>query len=107
RRARGKSSTSGHEGHRSLGKIIMRTPNTRVSTLSCVYETSCLPRGLRHLAAVAAGLFEQRKKIGHAEEGPEGLADVREFQLASFRAARNVQGHESSQAGAVHERHVF
>jgi hypothetical protein len=57
---------------------------------------------LGEFAAVAAGVFEEGEKVGHAEEGAGGLIEVDEFEFAAAGAARDVEGGESAEATGVH-----
>jgi hypothetical protein len=57
---------------------------------------------LWEFAAVAASVFEEGEKIGHAEERARGLIEVDEFEFAAARAAGNVKSGERAEAGGVH-----
>jgi hypothetical protein len=49
-------------------------------------------------------MLEQGKKIGRSKEAAEGGAHVGKFEFATAGASGDVEGDESAEAGAVHER---
>jgi len=59
--------------------------------------------GLRQFATVTAGVLEKREKIRHAQQGPQGAAQIDQFQLAPSRAAGDVESDQRPQACTVHE----